>query len=50
MAQPFDCFCGTASCRGRIAGAKVLTPAQLEGYFLNRHIRELKAKQTSQGA
>ena len=41
MAQPFDCLCGTPSCRGRIAGARDMTPAQLDGLWLNGHIREL---------
>lgn len=41
MAQPFDCFCGTPSCRGRIAGARDMPRAQLEGLWLNGHIREL---------
>lgn len=49
MAQPFDCNCGTASCCGRIPGAKNMTAAQLEGYWLSSHIRELKAEQTSLG-
>ncbi|KAL2149398.1 hypothetical protein VTH82DRAFT_8049 [Thermothelomyces myriococcoides] len=41
MAQPFDCLCGAPTCRGRIAGARDMTPAQLEGMWLNRHIRDL---------
>lgn len=41
MAQPFDCLCGTPSCRGRIAGARDMTRAQLDGLWLNGHIREL---------
>lgn len=41
MAQPFDCFCGKATCRGRIAGAKDMTSEQLEGLWINGHIREL---------
>lgn len=41
MAQPFDCFCGAATCRGRISGARDMTAAQLEGLWLNGHIREL---------
>lgn len=41
MAQPFDCLCGTPTCRGRIAGARDMTPAQLDGLWLNGHIREL---------
>lgn len=41
MAQPFDCLCGTPTCRGRIAGARDMTLAQLDGLWLNGHIREL---------
>ena len=41
MAQPFDCLCGTPTCRGRIGGAGYMTSAQLEGAWLNRHIHEL---------
>lgn len=41
MAQAFDCFCGTPSCRGRIAGARDMSRSQLEGLWLNGHIREL---------
>jgi hypothetical protein len=41
MAQPFDCFCGSATCRGRIAGAGQMTEKQLEGIFLNGYIREM---------
>ncbi|OLN87176.1 Histone-lysine N-methyltransferase ash1 [Colletotrichum chlorophyti] len=41
MAQPFDCFCNTPSCRGTIAGARDMSRAQLEGLWLNGHIREL---------
>lgn len=45
MAQPFDCFCGSATCRGKIAGAKDMTSEQLEGLWLNGHIHELKDEQ-----
>lgn len=45
MDQAFDCLCGTASCRGRISGAKDMTDAQLEGVWVNGHIRELKEEQ-----
>ncbi|CAN8103271.1 unnamed protein product [Discula destructiva] len=46
MAQPFTCNCGTPSCHGKISGAMDMPPAQLEGYWLSSHIRELKAEQT----
>jgi hypothetical protein len=49
MAQPFDCFCGTASCRGRIDGAGNMTPKQLEGVWLNGYIREMLAEKQSHG-
>ncbi|KAK0674567.1 hypothetical protein QBC41DRAFT_332686 [Cercophora samala] len=41
MAQPFDCFCGSAECKGRISGARDMGEEQLRGMFLNAHIREL---------
>ncbi|KAL2020142.1 hypothetical protein VTK56DRAFT_8747 [Thermocarpiscus australiensis] len=41
MAQPFDCLCGAPSCRGRISGAEDMTLEQLDGLWLNGHIREL---------
>ncbi|KAF5565762.1 post-SET domain-containing protein [Fusarium napiforme] len=45
MAQPFDCLCGTPSCRGRISGARDMTQAQLDGIWLNGHIIQLRAEQ-----
>ncbi|KAK8107179.1 Histone-lysine N-methyltransferase ash1 [Apiospora kogelbergensis] len=41
MAQPFDCLCGKPTCRGRIGGARDMTKKQLEGLWINGHIREL---------
>lgn len=41
MAQPFLCLCRTSSCREIIAGARDMSPAQLEGYWLNQHIHTL---------
>ncbi|KAK4228010.1 hypothetical protein QBC38DRAFT_171095 [Podospora fimiseda] len=41
MAQPFSCNCNTPQCRGTISGAKDMTSSQLEGLWLNGHIREL---------
>ena len=49
MAQPFDCFCGSATCRGKIAGAKDMASKQLEGLWLNGHIHELKDEQQARG-
>lgn len=45
MAQPFDCLCGTPSCRGRISGARDMTDEQLKGVWLNGHIIELREDQ-----
>ncbi|KAK4098198.1 hypothetical protein N658DRAFT_477441 [Parathielavia hyrcaniae] len=45
MAQPFDCLCGAPSCRGRTAGARDMTAKQLEGLWLNGHIRALLEEQ-----
>jgi len=41
MDQGFDCFCGSKVCLGYIGGAKHMKSSQLEGRFLNAHIREL---------
>ncbi|KAK8086362.1 hypothetical protein PG994_001336 [Apiospora phragmitis] len=41
MAQPFDCLCGKPTCRGHISGARDMTERQLEGLWINGHIREL---------
>lgn len=41
MAQRFDCFCNSISCKGLISGAKYMRKEQLEGMYLNPHIREL---------
>ncbi|KAM0323034.1 hypothetical protein ACHAQA_009133 [Verticillium albo-atrum] len=50
MAQPFDCFCGAPTCRGTISGARDMTDAQLDGLWLNGHIRELLEERRSAGA
>ena len=47
MAQPFDCLCGSETCRGRISGAGDMTAKQLSGLFLNKHIHELLEERTS---
>jgi hypothetical protein len=47
MDQPFTCFCSTPSCRGFISGAKEMSPAQLEGMWLNAHIRSLLESHSS---
>lgn len=48
MAQPFDCLCGTPTCRGHISGAKDMPPSKLEGLWINGHIRELSEEQVVQ--
>lgn len=50
MAQPFQCLCGTPTCRGTIDGAKKMTRAQLDGLWLSKHIRELRAELESAGS
>ncbi|KAG6015976.1 hypothetical protein E4U43_004406 [Claviceps pusilla] len=50
MAQPFTCLCKHPSCRGTISGAKDMPPAQLQGTWLNPHIRELLEPQQQQEA
>ena len=43
MAQPFRCACGAEEgvCKQWIAGAKQMRREELEGYWLNVHIKEL---------
>lgn len=49
MDQPFDCSCRAAQCRGRIAGARELSPAQLDRIQgVNAHILVLKQRQQEQ--
>ncbi|KAF4975453.1 hypothetical protein FZEAL_7750 [Fusarium zealandicum] len=48
MAQPFDCLCGTPTCRGRIAGARDMTEAQLDGVWLNGYIIQLLAEKRAE--
>ena len=43
MAEPFDCFCGTAECVGLIAGAEALPETTLSRFVVNEHIRALRA-------
>ncbi|KAK0100774.1 hypothetical protein ONS95_007223 [Cadophora gregata] len=47
MAQGFDCFCGAKTCRGFISGAKNMSSEQLEGLWLNPHIRALLSERDS---
>ncbi|KAG4438279.1 hypothetical protein IFR05_006214 [Cadophora sp. M221] len=47
MAQGFDCFCGAETCRGFISGAKNMRKEQLEGLWLNAHIRTLLSERDS---
>ncbi|PSN75599.1 hypothetical protein BS50DRAFT_568204 [Corynespora cassiicola Philippines] len=41
MAQPFECRCKEAACRGTISGAKDMDAAVLRKYWLSAHIQEL---------
>jgi hypothetical protein len=41
MAQGYECFCGAETCRGFISGAKDMGKGELEGVWLNAHIRGL---------
>ena len=41
MAQHFSCLCGETTCRKYISGAKDMARAQLEGVWLNGHIRQM---------
>ena len=50
MAQPFNCICGTETCRGQISGARDMTDAQLSGMWLNKHIRELLEERRAKAA
>lgn len=45
MAQGFDCFCGAETCKGFISGAKQMEKKDLEGVWLNSHIRGLLDEQ-----
>ena len=42
MARPFDCFCGSENCLKIIKGAKYISEEQLQGWFVNKHIWDLK--------
>ncbi|NTW89234.1 MAG: SET domain-containing protein-lysine N-methyltransferase [Desulfobulbaceae bacterium] len=41
MTVPFICTCGSTNCIHVVAGARYLSPAVLERYFLNQHIRRM---------
>lgn len=49
MAQPFECICAAPTCRGTISGARDMTSEQLDGLWLNNHIRELLDEQAQKG-
>lgn len=40
MAQPFNCYCGSAACLGEIRGAAYLTPPQLAKYRFTDFIQQ----------
>ncbi|CAL3973576.1 unnamed protein product [Diplocarpon coronariae] len=50
MAQGFDCLCGARACRGYISGAKEMPREQLDGMWLNAHIRSLLARNSPDAA
>jgi SET domain-containing protein len=41
MTVPFICNCDSPNCIHVVAGARYLSPAVLERYFLNQHIRRM---------
>ncbi|GAA5872038.1 hypothetical protein JCM1840_004777 [Sporobolomyces johnsonii] len=45
MDQPFACLCGTARCLGTIRGARDMDKDVLDSYFVNNHIKAMKAHQ-----
>lgn len=45
MSQPFDCYCGHASCQGKIRGAAFLSKEAREKYQLTDFIQQQLAKQ-----
>jgi hypothetical protein len=45
MAQPFECLCKNAECRGTISGAMDMPVDVLSEYWLNPHIEELLQEQ-----
>lgn len=47
MAQPFQCLCNTSACRGTISGASQMNESQLQGLWLNNHIREMLTERSS---
>ncbi|BGP17701.1 hypothetical protein JCM10213_005279 [Rhodosporidiobolus nylandii] len=50
MDQPFSCLCGTSRCLGLIRGAKDMPQEVLDRYFVNDHIKAMKAYQSQQRA
>ncbi|GAA6064560.1 hypothetical protein JCM10212_006206 [Sporobolomyces blumeae] len=47
MDQPFSCLCNTSRCLGTIQGAKGISSDVLDQYFVNDHIKAMKAHQAS---
>ncbi|KAI8344921.1 hypothetical protein BD560DRAFT_493287 [Blakeslea trispora] len=41
MAQPFDCWCGSEKCIGKVDGARNLPAEKLQKFMLSDHIRQL---------
>ncbi|KAF2799184.1 hypothetical protein K505DRAFT_321336 [Melanomma pulvis-pyrius CBS 109.77] len=50
MAQPFECCCKQAECRGTISGAKDMSAEVLGNYWLNPHIEELLEEKRISGS
>ncbi|GAA5832002.1 hypothetical protein JCM5353_002841 [Sporobolomyces roseus] len=48
MDQPFSCLCNTSKCLGTIKGAKDIPSETLDQYFINDHIKAMKAHQAQQ--
>ena len=49
MAQGFSCFCDAPTCRGVIRGAKNMSARDLEGMWLNPHIRHMLEERDNVG-
>lgn len=40
MVRSFECLCNEEGCLGKVMGANQLPRSSLQGYWLNRHVRE----------
>ncbi|KAI9475626.1 MAG: hypothetical protein EXX96DRAFT_574005 [Benjaminiella poitrasii] len=48
MAQPFDCWCGSFKCIGKVTGARHIPTSTLEQSMLNDHIIQLIQERDAQ--